>query len=220
MKPHGRAITDTWVTAQILGQKVGAKLHKLAALRILSEGIAKFEDIREQRITAGHDLVEVDRDTVQMALTCVVGFLDDCGVESGPLARLLGDIDALSNGSSPSRMLAPAATRHRRPESPTIEEVKGRLAAAMEYLQQTGMARKAAAAAVVRLMPPALRRRLKSVGVGAVDCWLVKWGGDHGAEPGSGREGYLHMRAILAQHRPSRQTLQKTLKAIERTLPA
>ena len=52
MKPHGRAITDTWVTAQILGQKVGAKLHKLAALRILSEGIAKFEDIGERRTIA------------------------------------------------------------------------------------------------------------------------------------------------------------------------
>jgi len=213
-------MTDLAAILDSLESQCGKKGHKLADLRVLSKGMVKFEEMRRQRMTAGHDPAEVDRDTAQLALTCVVGFFVDHGIESGPLVRLLSDIEALSNGSSPSAMLAPAATRHRRADSPTIEEAKGRVAAAMEYLQQSGLSREAAAAKVIGSLSPTLRRNLKSPKPSTVDSWLVRWGGEHGADSGAGRGGYLHMRAILAQQRPSHHGLKKALKALERSLSA
>jgi hypothetical protein len=83
-------------------------LHKLAALRLLSEGMGELEKQRLQRIERGDDAAEVDREAAQAALIGVATFFQDYGIEAKPLVRLLSDIAAVSFGSSPSRMLAPA----------------------------------------------------------------------------------------------------------------
>ena len=61
----------------------------------------------------------------------------------------LSALSALTAGSNLPPMLAPAATRHRRPDPPSIEGIKGRLAAIMEFRQQAGLSRKAASDWVV-----------------------------------------------------------------------
>jgi hypothetical protein len=194
-------------------------MTKLGALRLLSDSLDKFEAQREQRIARGDDAAAVDRDTAQQALTGVVAFFHDNGIQSRPLLRLLGELMALTAGASPSRMLAPAATRHRRPDAPAIEGLKGRLAAIMEYRQHTGATRKAAADWVVRHAPAMLKRQLPLASRAALDRWLVKWGGERGATPGAGRKGYLAMRAILQARQPSEQQLKDVMGVLARTLP-
>ena len=53
----------------------------------------------------------------------------------------------------------------------------------------------------------------------ALDSWLVKWGGARGAMAGSGREGYLAMRAILEERQPTEQQLTG-LAAAEPIMPS
>jgi hypothetical protein len=117
-------------------------LHKLAALRLLSEAMGEIEKQRQQRVEGGDNAADVDRETAQTALNGVLTFFLDYGIESRPLVRLLSELAALSAGSSPSPMLAPAITRHRRPDAPAIEGIKGRLAAVMEFRQQAGLTRR------------------------------------------------------------------------------
>jgi hypothetical protein len=50
------------------------KLHQLAALRLLSDGMGELEEHRRQRIERGDNLAEVDRETAQAALNGVVTF--------------------------------------------------------------------------------------------------------------------------------------------------
>jgi len=167
---------------------------------------------RQQRVQHGENPAEVDRDAAQIALTGVVAFFQDQGIESEPLVRLLGDLTALTAGASPAPMLAPSATRHRRPDAPTIEGLKGRLAAIMECRQEIGLTRKAAGEWVVRHAPEKLKRRLRLASRPTVDGWLAKWGGQRGAASGDGREGYLQMRAVLEQQRPPEQQLKKVME--------
>jgi len=168
----------------------------------------------------GDDAAEVDRDTAQEALTGVVVFFMDYGIESQPLVRLLSELAALTAGSKPSPMLAPAVTRHRRPDPPSIEGVKGRLAAIMEFRQQAGLSRKEAGEWIAHHIPSTMKRQLGSVARATVDSWLVKWGGKRGTTPGSGREGYLHMRAILEGQRPTEAQLDKIMKVLAKSLPS
>src|SRR5688572_5668783 len=105
------------------------QLHKLAALRLLSDRMSQLEKQRQQRIEHGGDQAEVDRDAAQLALTGLTEFFLDQGIESKPLIRLLVELVALSAGAKPSGMLAPSVPRHRRPDAPAIEAIKGRLAA-------------------------------------------------------------------------------------------
>jgi hypothetical protein len=198
---------------------VTRKLHKLAALRLLGDALGKLEEQRQQRIDRGDNPADVDRETAQAALTAVVAFFLDYGIESNPLVRLLSELVALSAGSRSSAMLAPAATHHRRPDSAIIESTKGRLAAIMEFRQKAGLTRKAAGEWVARNIPSEMRQRLGSVTRVTVDNWLFKWGGERGATSGSGRDGYLHMRAILADHRPSEQQLKTIMSGLARSLP-
>jgi len=107
--------------------------------------MSELEKQRRDRIERGDNPAEADRDAAQLALTDVVAFFLDHGIESEPLVRLLSELAALSAGSSPAPMLAPAATSHRRPDAPAVEGIKGRLAAIMEFRQQAGLTRKAAA---------------------------------------------------------------------------
>jgi hypothetical protein len=198
---------------------VTRRLHKLAALRLLGDALGKLEEQRQQRIDRGDNPADVDRETAQLALTAVVAFFLDYGIESKPLVRLLSELVALTAGSSPSRMLAPAVTRHRRPDSPAIEGIKGRLAAIMEFRQKVGLTRKAAGEWVVRHTPSKLRRQLGLVSRATVNSWLVKWGGQRGTTSGSGREGYLRMRAILEERRPSEQQLKTIMGGLATSLP-
>jgi hypothetical protein len=115
---------------------VTAKLHRLAALRQLGGRMSEIEKQRRQRTEDGENPAEVDRDAAQLALTDVVTFFLDHEIESQPLVRLLNELAALSAGASPSAMLAPTATPHRRPDAPAVEGIKGRLAAIMEFRQQ------------------------------------------------------------------------------------
>jgi len=193
-----------------------AKLTKLGALRLLGETLAAIERRREQRIARGDDTAEVDRETAQLALTAIVAFCEGHGIQSRPLVRLLGELMALTAGASPSPMLAPTATRHRRPDAPMIEGLKGRLAAIMAFRQEAGMTRKEAADWVVRHAPAKLKRRLPLASRAALDAWLVKWGGARGATPGAGREGYLAMRAILKARQPSEQQLKDVMGVLGR----
>jgi hypothetical protein len=199
---------------------VTTKLQKLAALRLLAERMSEIERQHQQRIERGDRPAEVDRDAAQLALNDVGTFFQDHGIESRPLVRLLSELAALTAGSSPSAMLAPAATHHRRPDSPAIESTKGRLAAIMEFRQEAGLPRKAAGEWVVRNIPTEIRRRLGSVTRTTVDGWLVKWGGERGATSGSGRTGYLDMRALLADRRPSEQQLKIMMGGLARSLPS
>src|SRR6266852_3815771 len=137
--------------------------------------MGEIEKQRLQRVKRGDDPAEVNRDAAQLAMNGVVTFFLDYGIESQPLVRLLNELAALTAGSSPSPMLAPAATRHRRPDAPSIEGVKGRLAAIMEFRQQAGLTRKAAGEWVVRHIPPKMKRRLGSITSATVESWLVKW---------------------------------------------
>jgi hypothetical protein len=194
------------------------KLNKLAALRLLSDGMSGLERKHKERIERGENPADVDREIAQMALNGVVTLFLDCSIESGPLVRLLDGLAALSAGSSPPDMLAPTVTRHRRPDSPSIEGTKGRLAAIMEFRQKEGLSRKAASEWVARYLPLELKRQLGSATRAAVDSWLVKWGGQRGTTPGSGREGYLCMRAILVDQRPTEPKLKKVLKVLPRSL--
>ena len=194
------------------------RLNKLAALRLLSDGMSMLERQHKERIAGGENPADVDREIAQMALNGVVTFFLDCSIESSPLVRLLSGLEALSAGSSPPAMLAPTVTRHRRPDAPSIEGIKGRLAAIMEFRQTEGLSRKAAAEWVARHLPSELKRQLGSATRAAVDSWLVKWGGERGTTPGSGREGYLSMRAILADQRPTEPKLKKVLKVLPRSL--
>jgi hypothetical protein len=134
--------------------------------------------------------------------------------------RLLSELTALSAGSRPSAMLRPAPTRYRRPDPPAMEGVKGRLAAIMEFRQKTGSTRKAASQWVARNAPPEVKRRLGSLSSSAVDSWLAKWGGERGATAGSGREGYLNMRAILDTRQPNEQQLKTILGVLAQSVPA
>jgi hypothetical protein len=199
---------------------VAEKLHKLAALRELSAGMDELEKTHRHRIERGDNPADVDRETAQAALTNVVAFFLDHGIETQPLFRLMSELAALTAGSSPSRMLAPAVTRHRRPDSPGIEGIKGRLAAIMEFRQQAGLTRKAAGDWVVRHIPSQMKRQLGSVTRAAVDSWLVKWGGQRGTTSGAGREGYLSMRAILEAQKPTEQQLKAIIEVLSRSLPS
>jgi hypothetical protein len=194
--------------------------HKLAALRLLGEGMSQLERQHQQRIERGDDPAEVDRDTAQLALTSVSAFFLDHGIESQPLIRLLSELVALSAGSRPSRMLTPAVTPHRRPDAPTINLIKGRLAAIMEFRQQTGSTRKAAGQWVVQHIPLKIRQKLGLASATTLDSWLSKWGGERGATSGEGREGYLHMRAILQDRKPTEPQLKKLVVALGRKLPS
>jgi hypothetical protein len=196
------------------------KLHKLAALRLLGKSMHELERQRQHRIDRGDDPAAVDRETAQAALNHVVTFFHDHGIESWPLVRLLSELAALTAGASPSRMLAPAVTRHRRPDSPAIEGIKGRLAAIMECRQKAGLTRKAAGEWVVRHTPAKLKRQLGLDSRATVDSWLVKWGGQRGTAPGSGRAGYLHMRAILEQGRVTEPHLKRIMAVLARPLAA
>jgi hypothetical protein len=179
----------------------------------------QLEKQRQQRIDRGDAANAVDRETAQMALNGVVTFFLDHGIESQPLVRLLSDLAALTAGASPSRMLTPVATRHRRPDAPTVEGMKGRLAAIMEFRQEAGLSRRAAGEWVVRHAPARLKRGLGLASRPTVDGWLVKWGGQRGANSGGGREGYLHMRAILEQRGPTEQQLKRVMEVLSRKLP-
>jgi hypothetical protein len=94
------------------------------------------------------------------------------------------------------------------------------LAAFMEFRQQTGSTRKAAGEWVVRHMSPKMHRHLGSPKRATVDTWLVKWGGNRGTTPGSGREGYLRMRAILVDQEPTEQQSKQLLQSLVRWLPS
>jgi hypothetical protein len=190
------------------------KLHKLEALRLLGKSMHELETQRQHRIDRGDNPADVDREAAQAALSLVLAFFQDHGIESRPLARLLSELAALTAGASPSRMLAPAVTRHRRRDAPAIEGIKGRLAAIMECRQRAGLTRKAAGEWVVRHTPAKLKRQLGLDSRATVDSWLVKWGGQRGTAPGSGRAGYLHMRAILEQTKVTEAQLKKIMAVL------
>jgi hypothetical protein len=196
------------------------KQHKLAALRLLSDEMSELEKEHQQRIERGDDPAEADREAARMALTSVSTFFQDHGIEAKPLVRLLGELVALSAGSRPSRMLTPTVTRHRRPDAPTVETIKGRLAAIMEFRQEAGLTRKAAGEWVIHHLPSEMKRKLGLGSQVTVSGWLVKWGGQRGATSGSGRDGYLRMRAILQALKPAEPKLKKTIERLARSLPS
>jgi hypothetical protein len=90
----------------------------------------------------------------------------------------------------------------------------------MEYRQETGSTRKEAAAWVARNIPPKMKGQLGSAKPTTVGNWLVKWGGEHGTSSEHGREGYLAMRTILRQHRPSVPDLKKIFEVLIPSLPS
>ena len=190
-----------------------------AALRLLADDMSAIEAERRQRIEGGVDPAEADRGAAQLALTEVVSFFLEHGIESEPLVRLLSELAALNEGSSPSALLLPAMTSHRRPNPPTIEAIKGRLAAIMEYRQKAGSSRKEAREWIVRNMPPAMSTRLGNPKPTTVDSWLLKWGGERGASSGHGRKAYLLMRDILKERRPTEPQLRTIMETLAEKLP-
>jgi len=148
--------------------------------------MSEVEADHRRRVERGDNRADVDRETARLALTDVVAFFVDHRIEAQPLVRLLGELAALSAGSKPSPMLKAAGTRHRSPDPPIIQSVKGRLAAIMEFRQKTGSTRRAAREWVARNIPPKMIRRLGSVTPSAVDSWLTKWGGERGVTAGDG----------------------------------
>lgn len=197
------------------------KIPTPAVLRPLGETMRELETQRQKCLARGDNSGDVNRDVAEAGLAQVVDFFLDHGIESKPLYRLLCDLAALSAGASPSRMLLPAKTRHRRPDPPAIESIKGRLAAIMEYRQHAGLARRAASQWVARIMPSKMKQRLGATSSAAVDSWLLKWGGKRGSTPGPGRDGYLAMGRILQSHKPNEQQLKRIISAaLPKSLPA
>ena len=194
-------------------------MHELAALRELGDVMMKIERQRAEWIKRGSNPVGADRYAAQIALTVVAEFFATVAIESRPIVRLLSEIVAISAGSRLSDMLTPEINSHRPSDPPTIEAIKGRLAAIMEYRQHGGLARKAAAAWVVQHLPAAMRPRLRSPRPTTVDSWLTKWGGERGAAVGPGRDGYLHMRAILATRKPTAPQLKRVMDVFVGYLP-
>ena len=194
------------------------KMHKLSALRLLNEELASIEQQCQQFKALGGNAAQADLDAGLGALARTITFLEDCKVQSESLVRVLSALQAVAAGASPPAMLAPAATRHRKPDPPNIEAVKGRLAAIMEYRQQAGLDRLAARNWVARYIPSELERQLRAGKGATVDSWLAKWGGDRGATAGPGREGYLRMRAILAAHNPDEQQLKRIIEQFQTLL--
>jgi hypothetical protein len=210
-----------WLLAGLHGDRIVAeKLHKLASLRRLSGKMSELEKQRRERIERGENAAEADRDAAQLALTELVAFFLDHANESEPLVRLLGALAALAAGSSPSPMLAPTTTSHRRPDPPAIEGIKGRLAAIMEFRQRAGLTRKQAAAWVARHLSAKMKDQLGSVTPATVDSWLLKWGGERGVTHGIGHEGYLHMRNVLKDRSPSESDLEKIFEVLSQSLPS
>ena len=142
--------------------------------------MSELETLRQQRIQNKDDFAVTDREVAESGLAAVVTFLQECKIESGALVPLLADLAALSAGASPSPMLAPAVTQHRRPDAPMTENVKGRLAALMEFQQRAGMTRRAAGEWVVRHIPAKMKSHLGSPTRATMDSWLAKWGGKKG----------------------------------------
>jgi hypothetical protein len=136
-----------------------------------------------------------------------------------PLVPLLSGLAALTEGSSRPAIFNPVAKMHRRPDAPIIEMIKGRLAAFVEAGQRAGLTRKAAGEWVVRHLPSEMKQRLGSPSRSTVDSWLTKWGGQHGSSS-SGREGYLHMRTILKNHKTSERQLQRLIGTLGKWLPS
>ena len=190
------------------------------ALRLLAEDMRSIEAERQQRINSGDDHAQADRNAAQLALTELVTFLLKHGIELEPLVRLLNELAALTEGSSPSALLSPARTPHRRPDPPAVEAVKGRLAAIMEYRQKAGSSRKEAREWIVRHMPPAMSTRLGNLKPATVDSWLSKWGGERGASSGHGREAYLLMRDILKERSPTESQLRTIMETLAEKLPS
>jgi hypothetical protein len=132
------------------------------ALRLLSDELSKLEKRHQERIERGDNPAEVDRQTAQSALNGVLAFFQDYDIEAKPLVRLLSALAALTAGASLPAMLTPVSMRHHRPDPPTVE-IKGRLAAVMEFRQETGLSRKAASEWVARNLPSKVKRELGSI---------------------------------------------------------
>jgi len=79
-----------------------AKLHELAALRLLGERLSWLEAQRKQAIAMGEHAPRVDREAAQFALTAVVEFFLDHGIEAEPLVRLLGELASRRLASKPA----------------------------------------------------------------------------------------------------------------------
>lgn len=193
--------------------------HKLAALRLLGEGMRNIERQRQERVKGTADVAEVDRDSSQMALNGIAMFFQEVGIEAKPVIRLLAELAALTAGSRLSPMLTPAPVNHRPSDPPTIESVKGRLAAIMEFRQQAGLSRKAAATWVLQHLPPIMKRGLGVGSAATVDSWLTKWGGKRGATSGDGRAGYLDMRKILHDSKPPEPQLKIIIRSLAGWVP-
>lgn len=179
-----------------------------------------LEATRQERIAGGEDPANVDLSTAEAELAHVLDFFMDHSIEADALHGLLRDLAALSRGAAPSRMLLPRKISHRRPDSPIIENIKGRLAAIMEHRQDAGLTRKQASAWVVRHTTPQMHKILGATSPGAVSAWLQKWGGEIGATLGPGREGYLAMREILRNIKPTEpQMSQLTSSSLSKYLP-
>lgn len=195
------------------------QLDEVSTLRELGDAMMQIEKQRLQRVEGGTNPAEADRDAAQMALTGVAAFLASNGIESRPVIRLLSELTAITEGSRLSDMLTPDVSGHRPADPPTIEGVKGRLAAIMEYRQGGGMARKAAAAWVARHLPKAMKLRLRSPKPSTIDSWFSKWGGERGATAGPGRDGYLQMRAILRSREPSEPQIRVIIETLAGYVP-
>jgi len=186
-------------------------------LDLLRRGMASIARQQREAIEAGEDPAWVAREGSQHALNGVMAAFQSADIETAPLMALLSALSAVAAGSSLPEMLAPAATPHRRPDAPEIEGKKGRLAALMEYRQSQGLTRKVAADWVARHIPKELARSLGSISRRSVDDWREKWGGDRGAVPGAGRDGYLAMRTILLDHSPTESGLITILSALAKS---
>src|SRR5829696_7773748 len=154
-------------------------IHKLAALRLLGQELGALEAQRRQRLENEDDAPAANREAAQMALNAVLTFFQDYGIETGPLIPLLAELVAVSAGSRPSAMLKPATKAHRAADPPTVEAIKGRLAAVMEYRQRQYLTRKAAAEWVVRHTPSRIKKKLGLNKARGLDNWLAKWGGQY-----------------------------------------
>jgi len=181
--------------------------------------MSELKTQHQRRIERGDNSAEVERETAQKALNRVMTFFQDHGIEVRPLVPLLSGLAALTEGSSLPAIFTPGVRRHRRPDAPIIESLKGRLAAIMEARQRAGLTRKAAGEWVVRHLPSKMKQRLGSPSRSTVDSWLTKWGGQHGSSS-SGREGYLHMRTILENTKATEHQLEKAIGTLGKSLPS
>lgn len=193
-----------------------AGMASLDALRAAGEAI---NVVRWASIHYGTAHSDADLTASWQSLQHVKRFLRVNDISTRSMSLLLKDLLTVQTGGTPSALLRPRRATGRRREHLRRDLIRGYVAAAMEYVQTTGLSRDEACVWTSRHLP---ERILASIPAepGTIDGWHVRFGGDRGTESGPGRVTYVQLRDLLRHEKPDRdQLVQKLASLFEETPP-